>query len=72
MTWTVITDKYTTWANQADESTSWSDSSDKSDVWANSSANDVYVAIEYVDSGYVEGDEQVWDRQADKDNAWQS
>ena len=50
----------------------WAIVNDENNAWVVDPSNDVYVRDEYVEPGYVEGDEVVWTRQADKDNAWQS
>jgi hypothetical protein len=50
----------------------WAIVNDENNAWVVDPANDTYVRSEYVDTDYVEGEEVVWTRQADKDNEWQS
>jgi len=50
----------------------WAIVNDENNAWFVDSTNDVYVRDEYVDPDYVEGNEQVWTKEADKDTAWQS
>ena len=49
----------------------WTVITDKNNDWTVETV-DIYVESEYVVTDYVVGDEVVWARQADKDNAWQS
>ena len=49
----------------------WAIVTDKSNDWTVETV-DVYVESEYVVADYVEGNEQVWAKESDKDNTWQS
>ena len=49
----------------------WTIVTDENNAWTVETV-DVYVESEYVVADYVEGNEQVWTKQADKDTAWQS
>ena len=50
----------------------WEIVTDKSNAWVVDATEDVYVTDDYVEPDYIEGTEQVWTQQSDKDNTWQS